>query len=475
MELSGAIPEEIGNLTELTQLGLKSNNLSGEIPESIGKLTNLTQLVLSDNLLNGSIPESLGNLSKLILLDVSSNNLDGSIPINLGELSVLNTFLVDSNNFSGSIPQTLCEIVNLDISNNLFCASQPYCIDSPELLGYQTCECSTGAEMINGYCYSKVDLTFLSELISNADSININLDLDTNGFVDPLELGIQTWQSGRLKKLVCNWEADNCSISGSLPENIDDLDSLAYLDVQQNYITGVIPETLGDLTNLEYLNISGNQLIGDVPNNFCRENSNLNEIILTNNNLCPCYPNCIEDAGVQDISECTNCEDGFTLICDELPETVSIIEGDSLCYNTSNLTVLQAFIDSSMATLPDSLDMSMDSDSSGTIDPLELGTQYWQNENLVYLDAKGKGLSGQIPSELDSLESLYAIWLHNNDLGGQIPESICSLSNLDWDSTGSSSLKSYIYSNKLCPPYPDCIETYVGEQNTINCSEGESP
>jgi len=241
MELSGAIPEEIGNLTELTQLGLTSNNLIGTIPESIGKLTNLTQLSLSNNMLNGSLPESLGNLSKLNLLDVSNNNLDGSFPISLGTLSVLNTFLVDSNSLSGSIPETLCEINNLDVSNNQFCASQPYCIDSPELLGYQNCECSTGAEMINGYCFSQSDLNVLSELISNADSININLDLDSSGFVDPLELGIQIWQSGRLKQLDCHWEADNCSISGSLPENIDDLDSLEFLDLQKNSLTGSIP------------------------------------------------------------------------------------------------------------------------------------------------------------------------------------------------------------------------------------------
>ena len=131
--------------------------------------------------------------------------------------------------------------------------------------------------------------------------------------------------------------------------------------------------------------------------------------------------------------------------------------------------MLEAFIDSSLASFPDSLDMTMDADSSGTIEPLELGTQYWKDENLVKLNAKGKGLSGQIPSILDSLESLQAIWLYNNYFSGQIPESICSLSNLDWDSTGGSSLKSYLYSNQLCPPYPECIKLYVGEQDTLNC------
>jgi len=471
MELNGTIPDEIGNLTELKQLGLKSNNFNGGIPESIGELTNLTQLSLSNNLLNGSLHESLGNLSKLILLDVSNNNLESFIPSTIGNLSGLHTFLVNSNNFSGSIPESLCEIGNLDVSNNQFCASQPYCMDSPDLMGYQSCECTTAEEMINGYCYSQTDLTILSEIISNADSINMNLDIDSSGIVDPLELGIQKWHSGRLKQLDCYWEAENCSISGNLTENIENLDSLEYLDVQQNSLTGNIPETISNLTNLKYLNISYNQLSGSVPDNFCGENSSLNEIIVTNNKLCPCYPDCIEDTGEQDISECINCDVGFTLICDDLPATVSIIEGDSLCFRESNLTVLQAFIDSSLATL----DMSMDADSNGTIEPLELGTQYWKDENLDSLYAQGKGLSGQIPSVLDSLESLQAIWLYNNYFSGQIPESICSLSNLDWDSTGGSSLKSYLYSNQLCPPYPECITPFVGVQDTSNCSQSGSP
>ena len=385
MELSGTIPDEIGNLTELKQLGLKSNNFNGGIPESIGKLTNLTQLSLGDNMLNGSLPESLGNLSKLILLDVANNNLEDSISSTIKNLSGLHTFLLNSNNFSGSIPLSLCEIGNLDVSNNQFCESQPYCIDTPELMGYQSCECSTNEEVINGYCYSQTDLIILREIISNADSINMNLDIDSSGIVDPLELGIQKWNSGRLKQLNCYWEAENCNLSGSITEEIVNLDSLTFLDVQQNNLTGDISETIGNLTNLNYLNISDNQLRGNFPDNFCAENFNLMEIVVTNNKLCPCYPDCIEDAGEQDISECINCDVGFTLICDDLPATVSIIEGDSLCFRESNLVVLQAFIDSSLTALPDSLDMSMDADSSGTIEPLELGAQYWEDENLVSL------------------------------------------------------------------------------------------
>ena len=36
---------------------------------------------------------------------------------------------------------------------------------------------------------------------------------------------------------------------------------------------------------------------------------------------------------------------------------------------------------------------------------------------------------------------------------------------LDWDE----SWYFNIYNNQLCPPYPTCIEDYVGEQDTTNC------
>jgi len=479
--LSGRIPESIGDLTELTQLGLKNNNLSGEIPESIGNLTQLTQLSLSKNSLSGTIPDTIGNLKSLWRLDFSNNLLSGTLPRSLSNLSILEVLLADSNNLRSPIPQEICNIYNpnsnFEFSGNQFCPPLPYCIDSPILIGYQNCDtsCGSGNTYLNGYCYSQSDLDVLNSFVINQDSLNMFFDDDSNGVIDHLELGFQEWQSGRLKTLDCYWDTVSCNLSTEFPISIINLDSLEYLDVQQNSLTGNIPETISNLTNLKYLNISYNQLSGSVPDNFCGENSSLNEIIVTNNKLCPCYPDCIEDTGEQDISECINCDVGFTLICDDLPATVSIIEGDSLCFRESNLTVLQAFIDSSLATLPDSLDMSMDADSSGTIEPLELGTQYWKDENLDSLYAQGKGLSGQIPSVLDSLESLQAIWLYNNYFSGQIPESICNLSNLDWDSTGSSSLKSYIYNNQFCPPYPECIAPFVGEQDTTNCSQSGSP
>ena len=60
-ELTGEIPPEIGNLTNLTYLNLNNNQLTGEIPPEIGQLTNLTQLWLVSNQLRGVIPVEICN------------------------------------------------------------------------------------------------------------------------------------------------------------------------------------------------------------------------------------------------------------------------------------------------------------------------------------------------------------------------------------------------------------------------------
>ena len=52
-ELTGPIPPEIGNLTNLTTLNLVNGQLTGEIPPEIGNLTNLTTLSLMNSQLTG--------------------------------------------------------------------------------------------------------------------------------------------------------------------------------------------------------------------------------------------------------------------------------------------------------------------------------------------------------------------------------------------------------------------------------------
>ncbi len=555
MGLSGPIPQSIGDLTELTHLGLKNNNLTGEMPESIGNLTNLTQLNLADNAISGIIPDTIGNLISLRHLVLSNNGFSGSIPNSIGDLSALHTFLADSNNLSGTISSDICilyqNFIDYNLAGNNFCQSLPTCLDTPEKIGYQNCDtsCSTGYVHNNGYCYSQTDLSVLDSLIINQNSLNMKMDADSSQMIEPLELGTQEWSAGRLEKLDCHWvDTASCNLSITIPENIIELDSLKYLNLQENSLSGKLPDGFGNLSALEYLNLQDNNLTGSVPetigdlpelstlklqNNkigcyefdsaedICRVHCNdddidicsgyvaenickiepIENVDLSNNMLCPCYPECLTEEfsnfeNLQDTEDCSYCNEGYERVCYGLPESVIIQEGDSLCFKTDNLAVLDTFIINSLETLPDSLDLSMDVDSSNTIQPLELGIQYWGNGQLIYFNASGRGLSGGIPESIDNLDSLRFLIISNNYLSGELPVSIYTLLGLDyqldylnlsgnqltgyispifcaqidnWEMEGNSQNNSYLYNNNFCPPYTECILPYVGVQNTTEC------
>ena len=111
--LTGSIPTQLGNLTEMIQLDLHHNELSGSIPAALGNLSNLEYLALRANELSGPIPAALGNLSKLATLDIYLNELSGSIPAELGNLSKLEHLGLSYNELSGSIPAALGNLDNL--------------------------------------------------------------------------------------------------------------------------------------------------------------------------------------------------------------------------------------------------------------------------------------------------------------------------------------------------------------------------
>jgi hypothetical protein len=81
--------------------------------------------------------------------------------------------------------------------------------------------------------------------------------------------------------------------------------------------------------------------------------------------------------------------------------------------------------------------------------------------NLTYLDLRVNQLTGSIPSEIGNLTNLTRLWLQENQLTGEIPETICNLVE--------NNCFIFIFNNQLCPPYPSCIEDYVGTQDTSDC------
>ena len=113
-QLTGRIPTELGNLSNLEYLGLNSNQLTGPMPPELGDLNNLRWLHLSQNQLTGGIPTELGNPSSLEYLFLDVNQLTGGIPTELGNLSNLEWLDLNRNQLTGSIPAALGNLTSLE-------------------------------------------------------------------------------------------------------------------------------------------------------------------------------------------------------------------------------------------------------------------------------------------------------------------------------------------------------------------------
>jgi Leucine-rich repeat (LRR) protein len=80
-EMTGSIPKELGNLSQLQRLDLRDNDLSGSIPKELGNLIKLKILQLSGNQLGGTIPSSLANLTNIAYFAIDGNCLSAADPV----------------------------------------------------------------------------------------------------------------------------------------------------------------------------------------------------------------------------------------------------------------------------------------------------------------------------------------------------------------------------------------------------------
>ena len=75
-KLTGSIPAELGDLTNLTELSLGGNGLSGEIPPELGDLTSLQELYLWGNTdLTGPLPLGIMNFNALTTVWIQDTGL----------------------------------------------------------------------------------------------------------------------------------------------------------------------------------------------------------------------------------------------------------------------------------------------------------------------------------------------------------------------------------------------------------------
>ncbi|CAF1730199.1 unnamed protein product [Brassica napus] len=115
LDVTGQIPELIGNWTKLTILKIQGTGWRGPIPSSFSNLTSLTEFLLGDISNGGSSLEIIKDMKSLSILVLRNNNLTGTIPSNFGEYSNLLELDVSYNDLSGSLPSWV-SLPNLDLN-----------------------------------------------------------------------------------------------------------------------------------------------------------------------------------------------------------------------------------------------------------------------------------------------------------------------------------------------------------------------
>ena len=89
-----------------------NNSLIGNLPPEnmCQHLPALQELYMSGNKLTGRIPNNLWQCSNLQIVSLSYNQFEGSIPRDIGNLTLINQLFLGSNNLIGTIQAFLFDI-----------------------------------------------------------------------------------------------------------------------------------------------------------------------------------------------------------------------------------------------------------------------------------------------------------------------------------------------------------------------------
>lgn len=254
LELTGSLPDAIGDLGELTQLELTDQHLSGQLPLTLDKLVKMARLDFRGNSFTGGNAQTSGlapfmAMTGINFLNLEGNSVAGPIPASIGALTQLKNLELTGNSLTGAIPHEIGQLANLE----------KLWLDANQLDGEIPTE------------------------IGNFPSL-LELRLGGNNLVGAVPPTI-----GSLHSLVL-MQIGLCNLSGPLPATIAQLHHLEELSLGTNRIgggldavdwsqlshirkvfldhndlTGPVPAVLFSVTSLSELRLEGNALSGEVP------------------------------------------------------------------------------------------------------------------------------------------------------------------------------------------------------------------
>lgn len=270
--LGGALPKEIGNLTKLIELSLKQNLLIGAIPKEIGNLTQLQELFLNSpktniknkNQLTGELPKEIGNLVNLRFLSLGNNNFKSPLPSEIGGLENLYRLDLFKSNFIGPIPPEIGNLSKLLYFRGSFNAFTSLPSEIGQCSQLQTLELSV--TLIDSIPSGIGGLDSLTRLSLTESMVSyVDPDIGGLGKLTYLSLSSNPLQSipdeiGLLENLeTLSFYA--CELT-DLPQSIEDLDKLKSLDLSINWLSGHVPCQIGNMDSLAYVDLKYNNFSG---------------------------------------------------------------------------------------------------------------------------------------------------------------------------------------------------------------------
>ncbi|KAL6546889.1 hypothetical protein OROMI_022610 [Orobanche minor] len=220
---------------------LSGNQLTGSLPEELGNLSNLNRIQIDENRISGPIPLSFANLSKIRHIHMNNNSLNGPIPPELSGLPILLHLLLDNNNLSGYLPREPSKtqhLLILQLDNNNFNGST-----IPSSYGNMTSllkflrNCSLHGEIPN---WSNM---------SNDAYIDLSLN--------QLDGSIAT---SALSQNITVVDLSDNNMNGTIPGSFSELPRLQKLSLANNLLSGSVPSVIWNFTNIRFSDISGSLL-----------------------------------------------------------------------------------------------------------------------------------------------------------------------------------------------------------------------
>uniref|UniRef100_A0A2C9UX89 Uncharacterized protein n=1 Tax=Manihot esculenta TaxID=3983 RepID=A0A2C9UX89_MANES len=477
-QLSGHLPNNIGQFKHLSRLDLSTNYISGPLPISLGDLTLVKSMSLSQNNLNGTLPVSFGGLRELEEVDLSYNLLEGDVSaVHFSNLSKLQSFRASGNQLRLSVGPNWkppSHIYEIDLGCWTIGPQFPHWIHSLKYLTSLNLSNSGIASTIpfwfwnmsSNFHYLNISYNQIFGVISNISSIPHRqllgfsdqlVDLSSNSFQGPLPYMFSNVRalylsdnsfSGPMSKFLCYkmheprylevLDLGGNLLSGEMPDCWMKWKHLEVLILRDNKLSGNIPWSIGTLSNLESLHLRKNNLSGKIPLSL-QNCTSLSTLDFGENGLEGSIPIWMGEtlANMVILNLRSNKFHGH------IPKEICLMNSlYILDFADNNLSgtipkCLNNF--SAMASKDDSIGILLEGDASSW--PFYESTFIVTKGNMNgyssilkfvrFLDLSNNKLMGEIPKEITSLQGLQYLNLSQNSLTGKIPSNIGAMESLE--------------------------------------------